>query len=257
MKKKIVGFIVVSVFVVSVSSWAQQVPANQSEKDIVIVSGHASKMVNVDAFRLDFVFDVDRGSFGAAVAASEDIVSKIEGKLKEIQGDSYRVIKGWDLLKQKKISVNSKSRKISNKISIDVDQVKLGELLSQIGRIVDAVIQVNSKISLESMKVYVSDYKRQRIQKELVAQAVGDMQALAAITATKSDRKIKQLIRVVYLPGNLELEQHDGYPFREPFRASTINVWASFSERKSFNVEAEVSDQIEMSTRIMGYYEMD
>lgn len=107
--KKVVGVIIAMILFVGVGPiLAEEAHFDPLERNLIFIEGDATITVPVNGFRLTFGFDVDKGSFAEANRESTRIIDQISANVKGLGLSNVEIIKGWDVLRQARISFGQK-----------------------------------------------------------------------------------------------------------------------------------------------------
>ena len=247
----IVSFIV---FGVTNSAWAHEATLTKDSPKLIYVQGEASRSVPVDGARLTWTFPTEKGSFTDAGEAGRAIVDQIQKNLGELQGPNVSVIYGWDLLRQSKISWSTKGRRVDHKLVVELETIPPGKLHELVAQAIDRSLQTSDKLELEHVEVYLTDAKEQEAKtalfKEASKIALANAQGIASAFGS-------QLVgpRYVFASSNVSTDPRhldsNGYASQAEAAASY-----SLSLKKSFKVNADLPDRMELSVSVVGAFEI-
>lgn len=139
---------------------------------MIVVEGEANLSVPVNEFSISFTFDVEKGSFDEARMQSKRISERIGQVLKELNIPKSVVVEGWNLIKESKISFGSKGRKLSNIITITVEDVPNGKLHEFLSKIIDNVLTIDHSIVLNDIEIDITDAVEMTKKQEALNKAV-------------------------------------------------------------------------------------
>ncbi|MFH1776734.1 MAG: SIMPL domain-containing protein [Candidatus Omnitrophota bacterium] len=251
--KKVLFLTVVLLFscVVSVFADKECVDADPLKRNLIFAEGNAEIVIPISNFEIRFGFDVQKGSFDEASRESNQIFDKIEKEVKGLGLSDIEVIRGWDVLRQAKISIGAKGKKISTKVAIKVMNCPKGELHSVIAQVIDKALAIDSAIVLENIKVFISEEIEQQKKQEVIEKAIKELNANAIRMATALGKTIVAPKRVYAASENIEKMDFEKLYFEESLSGKLFDV------RKSFKVEAEIVDHVKISATVAGVYQID
>ncbi|MDD5194636.1 MAG: SIMPL domain-containing protein [Candidatus Omnitrophica bacterium] len=258
--RKAISFLVFSVvfFTVWEKTWAQDVHFDPLARNIIFVEGEAEITVPVNGFKLTFNFDIDKPSFGEASQESTRIINAISAQIKGLGLANVEIIKGWDILRQARISIGAKGRKISNTVTIQSINYPEGKLHGLIANIIDRSLAVDPAVALESISVFVSEDVENKKNEEAVTGALKALQSNAVRTAEALGRKLSAPKRIfvtnrqIYDSSNDYAREESQYDYKKSRALSSF-----VSIKKSFRVETQVVDNIRIKATVTGMYEIE
>lgn len=221
------------------------------KRNLIFVEGKSSIVVPVDGFKVRFGFDVEKSAFSEASERSNQIVAEIEKNVKGLGLSNIEIIKGWDLLKQAKISFGSKGKEISNKLTVTVKNYPKGQLHEMMAKTIDAGLVVDGSIVVEDIGVFISEKVENTEKEKVVEEALKALESNAMRTANALGRKVLARKRIYVTSEKIADES---IAFEKGFYR---NSYAKVAIRKSFKVNAEVVDHIRISATVTGIYEID
>ncbi len=223
-------------------------------RNLIYVEGEAKITVPVDSFSISFDFDVERPSFEEARKESEAIAAKVEESLKGLSFKKIEVIKGWDLIKQNRISLTSKAKLLSNVLRIHISGFPEGKLHESVALAVDHSIAVSGALGLRSVEVDLSDELEQTKKGEVISKALQTLDVNAKSIASGLGKKVVSVKRA-FISNEQNMPQtteaYDGYAFKQARFSSPIVI------QKSFKVAAQVPEAMEIHSQVSGTYEID
>lgn len=259
--KKISPVIMAIVFLVGLNAaWAEETRYDPMERNLIFIEGEATITVPANGFRLTFGFDVDKGSFVEANKESTRIIDAISGHVKGLGLSNVEVIKGWDVLRQAKISFGQKGRKLFNKLTIEVTNYPEGKLHELISKIVDMGLSVSDLVSLEDASVFVTDDVESKKKEEVLGLALKALQSNAVRAAEAVNKKISAPKRIFVTNEQQVGEYKHRYAMSydsayEKSAKMELNQFVNI--QKSFRVNAQIVDQIKLSAKVAGIYQIE
>jgi hypothetical protein len=253
--KKIVLFVALVLFSSSTNVFAENGYSlvDPLKRNLIFAEGSAEIVIPVNNFEIQFGFDIQKGSFNEASQESNGIFDTIEREIKSLGLSDVEIIKGWDLLKQAKISFGSKGKKISTKVTIKVRNCPQGQLHSIIAQVIDRALAVNNAIVLENINVFIDDKIEQEKKQEVIESALKKLNTNAARIAVSLGRKVISPKRVYVTSKEVVSDTMD---LKQAFYDYSIAA-RKIEIRKSFKVDAEIADYIEVSATVTGVFEID
>ena len=231
--------------------WAHEVLTKDSPK-LIYVQGSASRSVPVDGVRLLFTFSVEKGTFAEARSAGQEIIEAIRKSLADLKGPTVSFIQGWDLLKQAKISLNTKGRRVDHNVVVELEAVPAGRLHELVAQVIDRSLAVGGKLELRRIDVYLTKAKEQEMRAALFQEAtqhtVQEAQGIAKAAGV-------QPVGPRYLFATSEVASHTDLQ-EQVYGTAGQQFLSSIVVRKSFKVEADVPDQLELSVSVVGAFEI-
>lgn len=252
-------FIILTVlsFTVSVTILAEETHFDPFARNFIFVEGESEITVAVNGFRLTFGFDIDKASFSEASHESARIINAINAEVKNLGLSNVEIIKGWDILRQAKISIGAKGRKISNKVTIQVINYPQGKLHELIAKIIDTSLAVDPAVALENIDVFISEEVENKKKEEVVTGALKALQSNAVRAAEAVGKKLSAPKRIFITNQEIydlsEAYEKDRYYKEERKMALSSLV----SIQKSFKVEAQIVDNMKLKAKVAGIYEVD
>ena len=223
------------------------------ERNLIFVEGESQIYIPINEFSLRFGFDIDKPTFEEASRVSSAIINEIDSRIKKIELTHVELIKGWDLVKQARIAIGSKGRKISNQLTVKVVNFPEGKLHELIAKIIDSTVSVEGSITLEDVKVSVSEELENKKKGEVMEQALKALQENANQTA-QALGKGHLVPKRVYLSNQQSMGAEAEYAMYD--RAAVASMM-KISLQKSFNVQAEIVDHVKLTAKVSGVYQMD
>ena len=179
----------------------------------------------------------------------------IESHTREMGLTDIEIIRGWDLLRQAKISVGSKARKIGNRVTLKVKKFPEGKMQEMITRLIDKTMAIDGSIVLDQIDVFVSDEVQNQKKSEVVQTALKNLQVNARQTAEALGRKTA-LPKRVFVSDDEEVQESLGDP-RGWYSDGKTSVKQFFSIQKSFKVNTEIADTMVFHAHVTGVYEIE
>lgn len=224
------------------------------DRKLIFVEGKSSLTEFMNAVKLSFKFTTEKDSFEEAAKTGENIVKKMQ----EVAGKigQARVIYGWDLLKQSRISWGEKGRKITQTVQVEVENIPQGKLFTVLPHLIDTILPISSSLELESITTYITAALEQDIRTRLYSQAVALAQKQAKTIADSSDGKLVGPYRI-FANNNLSHATRDVYASQDFFDGNVEGIrTAAIQLHRSFKLETEIQDSAEYSTTILGAFEI-
>ncbi|MFH2138777.1 MAG: SIMPL domain-containing protein [Candidatus Omnitrophota bacterium] len=253
--RKILFFVLVMVFFSPLNVFAENesILADPLKRNLIFVEGTSEIIIPVNNFEIKFGFDIQKGSFNEASQESNRIFDAIEKEIKTLGLSDVEVIKGWDLLRQAKISFGSKGKTISTKVTIRVKNCPQGKLHTMIAQVIDKALAIDSAIVLENINVFIDDKTEQEKKQEVTENALKKLNSNATRIANSLEKKITSPKRVYITSGESladKLEEKEAlYDYSSMQKCITI--------RKSFKVDAEIVDYMKISATVTGIFEIN
>jgi uncharacterized protein YggE len=228
------------------------------KRNLIFVSGHAELAVPVNRFSMAFGFDIEKGSFRDSQEASAKIIEGIASKAKGLGLSEVEIVKGWDLVRQSKISLGSKGRKISNRVIIKVSNFPLGRMHELIAQLIDGSLSVDGAVELQEVQVSLSDELENKKKEEAVLTALKNLQNNAKGAADALGRTLAAPKQVFIsedpktMPVAADYAASGGYGGGEMMMSQRL-----LSVQKSFNVQSEIADHVKISVNVSGVYELE
>ena len=254
--------VILSVFVLSFlaagGGLAEERRDGHRDKNLIYVEGQAKNAVEVNAFHVNLDFDLEKGSFDETRQSSQKVVDKIKANVDALGFKSVQYIQGWDLLRQAGISLSSKGKKVSNRLTIEVADFPQGRLFDAMAKVVDAGIGADPAVTVTSVNVFLTDDLESKTRQQSLKEALSDLNQNAVQAAGALGRTI-QSPKQIFTTNEQNLEQG-----QEGLR--DVHSWSSFSDskmkgivsfQKSFKVDAQISEQINVVARVAGYFELN
>jgi hypothetical protein len=219
------------------------------DRNLIFVEGSASQTVAVSGFKIEADFNESKRTFLLASQSSFDIISEIQGVLTSAGLTSVKVSKGWDLVKQNTLSFESKAKKISNKITISVNNYPEGELHQTIAKVLDLTLKASNKITIKNIEVFLSEETEKEVKEKLTLNAISEMTKSAEAIAASLGKKSVEAKRVFY---------HTNIPNRNYHNESYSGIIKSkVSYNRKFKVNSEIVDQIKLKSSVSGTFQID
>lgn len=227
------------------------------KRNLIFVDGQAEVTVPVNGFSLTFHFDVNKGSFDESRQESQKIIDNIKLSLDQLGIKDYELIQGWDMVRQSKISLSSKGRKITNNVIVKVKNFPRGQLYSQVAALIDRIITANDSMELVEINVFVTEENEQKARQDVLAKAVQNLDRNAAQIAQSLGRKMTSVKRIYTAQGGSidrgqMYQEMDGLHKERSFLAQNF-----ISVQKSFKVPAEITDSFKFTASVSGIYEVE
>lgn len=254
--KKFLFFVFVVLFFNSIYVFAdnESLTVDPLKRNLIFVEGTSEIVIPVNNFGIRFGFDIQKGSFNEASQESNRIFDAIEKEIKTLGLSDVEVIKGWDLLRQAKISFSSKGKTISTKATIKVKNCPQGKLHTILAQVIDKALAIDSAIVIEDINVFIENKTEQEKKQEVIEDALKKLNSNATRIANSLEKKIispKRIYATSGEPAADKLEpkedRYDGYSSMQ--KCITI--------RKSFKVNAEIVDHMEISATVTGIFEIN
>lgn len=236
---------------------AQEAPATYDplSRNLIVAEGESRVTVPVNAFDAVFDFDVEKATFADAQKESERIASIIEVNTKDLGLQNVEVLKGWDLIRQGRISFTSKAKKLSNVVTVRVTDFPKGKLHEFIAAITDRALSADGAVALKNIRVYLTETVENERRIEASNQALKALQVNADRMAGSLGRKVKAVKRVYPSVMQARAAMEDKYKMESYGVMSEMQSVVSI--QKSFKVESEVTDHLEISAAVSGLYEIE
>ncbi len=249
---------ILSLFLIfSGSIFAEEANYDPMERNLIIAEGEALITVPVNAFDISFDFDMERGTFSKAGVDSDRLIRALEANLKGLNIKQLEIIKSWDVMKQALISFKTKGRKVSNVFTVRVKNFEEGRLHELIAAIIDQSLAADPGLVLKRLRVYLTEDVENTRRAEAMTKAVQALESNAKRVADGLGRKVTAPKRVFTStndqPQPIRAQQYDMLysEVTAPMKRSLVSV------RKSFNVEADVVDHIDISANVSGIYQIE
>jgi len=196
---KLTPLLILSFLLLSTLSYGQTKESyDPLRRSLIFVEGDASATVPVSGFSIEIDFDESRKTFALASEKSYTTISNIESSLKAAGMGSVRVLKGWDLIKQDTLSLESKAKKISNKTIISIENYPKGKLHKTLASAIDIILKESKKITIKNVSVYLSPKDEKATKQQLTLKAITNMKANASAIAKSLGKKNAIPKRVYY-----------------------------------------------------------
>lgn len=254
--KRIMAFAVVfMIFFGSRSAVAQDQHFDPMERNLIFVEGEAEITIPINGFSLTFAFDIDKSSFDEASQESARIIDKISAQAKALGLSDVEIIKGWDVVKQAKISFASKGRKISNRLSVRVLNFPAGQLHELIAKMIDQSLSADGSVALEEVNIFISEELENQKKEEVSTKALKALDSNAARIASALGRKLIAPKRV-FVTSEEEIYRDESLHEAKYYDQSLLSR-SPISIQKSFKVEAQIVDHMKLSAKVSGIYQID
>lgn len=240
----------------SICSAAQENCFDPLTRNLIFVEGQAEITVPVNYFALSFGFDIERASFSETSNESARIMNTIGANVKKQGLQDVEIIKGWDLLRQAKISLGSKGRRISNLITVRVKNFPADKLHELIARVIDESLAVDAAVALEGIEVSISEDVENKKKEEVTAEALKALQE-NAIRAAQALGKNAVIPKRIFVTNEQATIGEDYYSKHKYEYASAIAKSSLITIQKSFKIKAQVSDAVKLSARVSGVYQIE
>lgn len=225
------------------------------KRNLIYVSGKSELTVPANQFSLTFGFDVEKGSFRDTQEASAKIIEGIASKAKGLGLQDVEIVKGWDLVRQARIALGAKGRKISNRVIVKVKNFPQSKMHDLIAAMIDGGISVDGAVELQEVQIGLTDELEDKKRAESVLEALKNLEANAKSAAGALGRNIvaPKQVSVSEDPRTLSVgaEYGGGYA-----RADMMMSQKLISVQKSFNVQSEISDHVKLAVTVGGVYEL-
>jgi uncharacterized protein YggE len=222
---------------------------------LITTQGAAKRAVPVDKVRILLSFVTERGTFGEAGKEGIELVEALQKRLANVEGPTLVSVYGWDLLKQAKISLTTKGRRIDHNLAIELEGIPPGRLHDLVGRVIDQALEVGGRAQLEvqSIEVDLSDAVEQQVRAELMAKA---SELALAQAKGMAEAAGAQIAGPRYLFANPEYQPMMDMGAEGGFAMMAQRAMPGVAVRKSFRVQAEVPDTLELSVSVVGVFEL-
>lgn len=259
MKTKGMVFVVLALLFSFIGpAFAQKCDYDPMERNLIFVEGEAEIAVPVDGFSLTFGFDIEKATFSDASRESNKIADKISANLKEMGLSKIEIIKGWDIVRQGKIAIGAKGRRLSNRLVVRVNEYPAGKLHDLIAEIIDRASAADSSIVLERVSVFVSDEKENKNKEEVLTKALKALQSNAKSAAEALSRILSYPKRIYLSSGEEIYKSEEPRSWDYTDRRQEYFARKSFvSIQKSFKVQSEVVDGIKLTAKVCGIYQLE
>lgn len=234
---------------------AEECDYDPLERNLIFVEGEAEITVPVDGFSLAFSFDVDRAAFGDASKESNKIADKIAAQIKELGLSNVEIIKGWDIVKQAKISIGAKGRRLSNRLVVRVLDYPQGKFHDLIAEAIDRTIAVDSSIALEDVSILISEAKENKKKEEVLVEALKALQSNAKSAAQALGRVLSQPKRIYISSEQGTYKSEESLYQSRGDREYLAKSFASI--QKSFRVKSEIVDNVKLTAKVHGIYQLE
>lgn len=258
MKRIVIFTVCLAVMVFAAAASAEETCQQYDplKRNLIFVEGEAEITVPVDGFSLMFDFDIEKAAFKEASTASNQIVDSISDNIKGMGLSNVEIIKGWDIVKQGKIAIGDKGRKISNRLVVRVFGYPKGELHDTIAEIIDKSLAVDKAITLKSIEVLISDDVENKKKEEVLSAALKALQSNAKCAADALGAKLTGTKRV-FITNEEEVYKLEGQSWDARYAPEQVLSKSVVSIQKSFRVNAEIVDNIKFIARVSGIYEVE
>lgn len=223
--------------------------------NLLSAQGDAEVSVPVNTFNIYFGFEANKASFDEGRSSSDEIIKNITSKVNALKAGEVQIIRGWDLVRQERISFGAKGRKISNRLIIKVKNFQQGKMHELIAKIIDQSLAVSGDVVLENLEVSISEDVETTAKQQALKNALTALQANA-------DRSAETLGKRRGDPKNISLWEDApmGGPRMEYMSMAMGEQDAGLRKmvniQKSFNVQAEIVDHVKIKVRVYGLYEL-
>jgi len=261
MKKSVVLFTVfMSIFLLAGMTFAQgqMIEYDPLKRNLLFVEGESEKEFPVNIFKLKIGFDIQKGNFSEANAYSSQITDTINASIKTLGLTDVKIIKGWDVVKQAKLSIGASGSKLSNQLIIEVRDFPAGRLQELIMKIIDRCLVADKEVFLEGVEVGITEDVEDKDKEEVLMDALKRLKANAEKAAQTQGKKIVAAKRVFVLSeqGYIALKEVDSYDQSLVTDEKAMNR-SCLSVQKGFSVRSNVTDHIKISAKVAGIYEID
>lgn len=229
---------------------------------LIVAEGEADLAVAVNQFKISFDFDVERATFDEARMYSKRVIERMGMVLKELNIPQTKIVEGWDLIKESKISFGTKGRRLSNSVTLTVDDVPAGKLHEYLSKTIDAVLAVDAAIVLDQIDVDITDSLERAKKQEVLGKAVSALETNASKIAQSLGRKILAPKRVFASSGESLQAADKPAAYSSSYSSSSYYSEAGISHkkplfRKGFRVRGQVVDHIYLTANVVGVYEIE
>lgn len=238
---------------------AQEVHYDPLARNLIFVEGEAELTVPINAVDLEFGFDIDKSSFVEAEQESARIIEQITMNAASLKLGHVELLKGWDLVKQAKISLSTKGRKISNRLTLRITDFPEEKLHELIAAVIEKTLSVSGSIQLENVRVFVSEEIENQKKEEVVTEALKTLQSNALRAAQTLNRTLSAPKRVfVTSEAAVAAKEEDRfYDYSSGLQEGFLSRSKSpVSYQKSFKVQAQIVDHLKISAKVSGIYEL-
>jgi uncharacterized protein YggE len=213
-----------------------------SDPRLLSVSGEASEIVPVDGVRISFGFSTEKGSFQDSGAAGEEEARKLRDAVASINGVKVKAVHGWDLLRQAKISIGDRGRRIDHHVALEIEGIAEGKLHTVVAQAIDRSLPVAKDVTVESVQAYLTKDRERELRAKLKAQAVKRAGEKARALAEAAGVKLSAPQQVIgdSVEGGVEPMMARG----------RMALFSSMEWRKGFNVSTEVPDSMEVTESV-------
>ncbi|MDD5217573.1 MAG: SIMPL domain-containing protein [Candidatus Omnitrophica bacterium] len=262
MKKSMVALILaVGVVSQAGSVFAEEAHVDPLKRNLIFVEGMAEITVPINAFSLVFGFDIDKISFNDARSDSERIIEKISSNIRAMDIPNVEIIRGWDLVKQAKVSFMSKGRKISNRVTVKVVDFPAGKMHELIARMIDDSLAVDNAVFLEDVDIYVTEEIQNQKKQEVLTEALKTLKANAERSAEALGSKVAGPKRVFissaeHVGSVMPVSEDRLYDYELASEQKGHKRSSLVSINKGFKVRAQIVDNIKISAQVTGIYEI-
>ena len=245
----------VCLFFLNIGVSAEQNCFDPYERNLIFVDASAKEIVPVDSFQIVFSFDVNTDFFANSAEESKRIIKAIENNINNMKLTNVEIIRGWDFIKQSKISIGAKGRKLSNNLTIRVKDFPKGKLHSLISQIIDLSLGVDKAVILQSLSSFVSEDVLLKKEEEIFTMALSNLKVKAeaeALILGKTSAEPKRVYRF-----RDSFAQNRQYESQMTSSYSGHKMKKSFiSIQKPFNINTEIVDRVEIKASVSGVYEI-
>lgn len=226
------------------------------KRNLIVVEGQAEMSVPVNEFKLTFGFDLQRATFSEAEEESSRIIDAMDSKVKVMGLKDYEIIKGWDIVKQAKISLGQSGSKLSNEVIIKVKDFPLDKLHQLITGIIDKSLAISKDVYLKNVEVGLSEELENSKKEEVMATALKTLKSNAEKVAQSQGLSIVTPKRI-YATSNqavvnqMVADKRYGSSYDEmALERSVVSI------RKGFVIRSEITDHITLAINVSGVYEI-
>jgi hypothetical protein len=250
----------ISIIFIAAPAFAQvqAVEYDPLKRNLLFVEGESEKEFPVNLFRLKFGFDIQKGNFSEANAYSSQITDTINTSIKSLGLTDVRVIKGWDIVKQAKISIGASGSKLSNQLIIEVRDFPAGKLQELIVKIIDRCLVVDKEVFLEGVEVGITEDAEDKDKEEVLMDALKRLKANAEKAAGTQGKKVIAAKRVFVFSkeGGIAPQQVHSYDVALEYEEKAMNR-SYLSVQKGFSIRSNITDHIKISAKVTGIYEIE
>lgn len=227
------------------------------KRNLLFVEGDAEKEFPVNIFRLRFGFDIQKGNFSDADSSSRQIIDRITASVQKLGLTNVNIIKGWDVVKQGKISIGASGSKLSNQLIVEVRDFPADKMQESITRIIDSSLAVGKEVFLEGVEVNITKEVEDVYKEEVLMQALKSLKANAEKAAETQGKRIMAAKRIFVLNSQEAVNAATQDMCYETPRTASVMRQSYISVQKGFTVRSNITDHLKISSRVSGIYEIE